>query len=152
VTDFIHVQRKAFAYITSGTRLLVFTHPNHPEAGIQVPAGTVEPGETPEEAVMREAAEETGLTSLCLQRWIGRDVFDAHPFGRAEFHDRWFYHLTCKETPPERWTHGESASANGSHDFIPFAFFWIDLEGHLPELIAGHDRFVDDLRQRLQIG
>ncbi|MBA2247495.1 MAG: NUDIX domain-containing protein, partial [Chloroflexia bacterium] len=68
------IKRKAFAYITSGPtsgptsghRLLVFSHPLSPEAGIQVPAGTIDDGETPEEAVLREASQETGLPSLTV--------------------------------------------------------------------------------------
>ena len=36
---------KAFAYITRDDELLVFRHVDSPEAGIQVPAGTIEPGE-----------------------------------------------------------------------------------------------------------
>ena len=43
----ITIRRKAFAYVTSGTRLLLFTHPEAPEAGIQIPAGTMAPGRTP---------------------------------------------------------------------------------------------------------
>ncbi len=37
------LKRKAFAYITHAHHLLVFSHPAAPEAGIQVPAGTVAP-------------------------------------------------------------------------------------------------------------
>jgi 8-oxo-dGTP pyrophosphatase MutT (NUDIX family) len=55
------LKQKAFAYITHGRRLLVFSHPHSPAAGIQVPAGTIEPGEPPELAVLREAAEAPGL-------------------------------------------------------------------------------------------
>ncbi len=54
------LKHKVFAYITSGTRLLVFRHPHFPEAGIQVSAGSLEVGEQPDEGVMREAAEDTG--------------------------------------------------------------------------------------------
>jgi 8-oxo-dGTP pyrophosphatase MutT (NUDIX family) len=54
-------KRKALAYITWGNSLLVFRHPHVPAAGIQVPGGTIEEGESPEEAVLREAIEETGL-------------------------------------------------------------------------------------------
>ena len=35
------VIKKVFAYITNQNRLLVFRHLDFPEAGIQVPAGTV---------------------------------------------------------------------------------------------------------------
>lgn len=41
------IRHRAYAYITNGSRLLLFTHPEAPEAGIQVPAGTIEPGEDP---------------------------------------------------------------------------------------------------------
>jgi 8-oxo-dGTP pyrophosphatase MutT (NUDIX family) len=44
----------------------------HPLAGIQIPAGTVELGETVEAAVLREAAEETGLENLRIIRELGR--------------------------------------------------------------------------------
>jgi 8-oxo-dGTP pyrophosphatase MutT (NUDIX family) len=61
VTAFITRQSK------NGDELLLF---EHPYAGIQIPAGTVEDGETPEQAVLREAAEETGLTSLSIHRYL----------------------------------------------------------------------------------
>lgn len=48
--------------------LLLFEHPH---AGIQIPAGTVQGGETPEQAVLREVVEETGLTNVTLRRTLG---------------------------------------------------------------------------------
>jgi 8-oxo-dGTP pyrophosphatase MutT (NUDIX family) len=51
-----------------GPELLLF---EHPYAGIQIPAGTVEEGESPETAVLREAEEETGLNDLSLGRYLG---------------------------------------------------------------------------------
>ncbi len=41
--------------------LLVFQHAGMPEAGLQVPGGTVEQGETPNDAVAREVLEESGV-------------------------------------------------------------------------------------------
>ena len=56
---------KVTAFITreasEGRQLLVFTHPN---AGVQLPAGTMEAGETPEIAMLREVQEETTLTAV----------------------------------------------------------------------------------------
>jgi 8-oxo-dGTP pyrophosphatase MutT (NUDIX family) len=51
-----------------GRQLLVFRHPN---AGIQLPAGTMELGETPEIAVLREVREETGLTAVQIVTLLG---------------------------------------------------------------------------------
>jgi 8-oxo-dGTP pyrophosphatase MutT (NUDIX family) len=66
------IVEKVTAFITrpsdQGHDLLLFEHPN---AGVQIPAGTVEEGETPEEAVLREASEETGLASLSVRRSLG---------------------------------------------------------------------------------
>ncbi len=61
----------------SGTNLLLF---NHPIAGVQIPAGTVNPGEDPVTAAHREAFEETGLTDLILERALG-EVEDPPPTG-----------------------------------------------------------------------
>lgn len=63
---------KVVAFITrtgsSGQELLLF---RHPYAGIQIPAGTVEEGEMPEQAALREACEETGLCNLDIIHYIG---------------------------------------------------------------------------------
>jgi 8-oxo-dGTP pyrophosphatase MutT (NUDIX family) len=59
-------RHKVYAYITRGDQLLVFRHIDFPGAGIQTPGGTIEEGEEPEDAVLREAVEETGLVKLRL--------------------------------------------------------------------------------------
>ena len=68
-----NVLEKVTAFVTRqspcGQELLLFRHPH---AGIQLPAGTVEEGETPEQAVLREAMEETGLSNLRLGSLLGR--------------------------------------------------------------------------------
>ena len=48
--------------------LLLF---QHPYAGIQIPAGTVEVGETPEAAAVREAQEETNLQHFTQVHYLG---------------------------------------------------------------------------------
>ncbi len=63
---------KVTAFVTrptpAGVELLLFQHPN---AGIQIPAGTVEEGEAPEQAVVREVFEETGLAGVRIIQHIG---------------------------------------------------------------------------------
>ena len=67
------MKQKVVCYIVRDGQLLVFRHLDEPwdESGLQVPAGTIEPGETPEVAAVREASEETGLTALRLVRKVG---------------------------------------------------------------------------------
>lgn len=66
------VIEKVTAFITreskDGHDLLLFKHPN---AGFQIPAGTVEDDETPDQAVIREATEETKLTALSIRQYLG---------------------------------------------------------------------------------
>lgn len=62
----------------SGQELLVFKHPT---AGFQLPAGTVEKGETPEFAVVREVWEETGLSARVVRK-LGVEERNA-PAGRG---------------------------------------------------------------------
>ncbi|WP_104166100.1 NUDIX domain-containing protein [Arthrobacter sp. SX1312] len=52
--------QKVVCYVVQEGHLLVLTHDALPmtEAGVQVPAGSIEPGETPEEAAVRELFEE----------------------------------------------------------------------------------------------
>lgn len=135
-------RHRAYAYIVNSERLLLFRHPEAPEAGIQVPAGTIEAGEEPATAVMREAHEETGLAGLELERFLIQDVRDMTAWGVSELQHRWFYHLSLPGTPPDHWMHGEFAP-DGTL-LHPFAFFWADVRS-LPRLAAGSDDHIDRL-------
>ncbi|HCH10916.1 MAG TPA: hypothetical protein DEW32_17165 [Dehalococcoidia bacterium] len=104
---------KAVAYITCDGKLLVVDHPGIPETGTQVPAGTIAPGEPPAEAAMREAFEETGLTSFVMRRFLGERASDIAPFGRDEIHHRYFFHLEYEDDSPDRWRHFEEQPYDG---------------------------------------
>ncbi|MFE7491427.1 NUDIX domain-containing protein [Kitasatospora sp. NPDC057541] len=47
---------------------------------MQVPAGSVRPGEAPEAAALREAREETGLTDVTIVRKLGETEYDISPY------------------------------------------------------------------------
>jgi 8-oxo-dGTP pyrophosphatase MutT (NUDIX family) len=142
------IVRKAFAYVTHNDRLLIFSHPLEPEAGLQVPAGTMDDGETPEQAVLREAAEETALESLRIVRFLGEAWRDARPYGKDELHHRFFFHLACDSDPPERWQNYEMDTSDGSPPPL-FELWWVPLPDGVPELISGHGALLPALLEGL---
>ena len=145
-------KQKAFAYITHQNRLLVFRHVDIPEAGIQVPAGTIKANERPEQAVLREAVEETGLTDLTVGRFLGEQERDMADFGRDEIHHRFFYHLSCGGAPASTWYHEEHDPADGLEQMcITFEFFWVGLPYGVASLIADHGIRLPQLFEVLQL-
>jgi 8-oxo-dGTP diphosphatase len=146
------VKYKAFAYITNRNRLLVFIHPFAPEAGIQVPAGTIKADERPEEAVSREAFEETGLSNLIVDAFLGEHERDMSDFGLDEIHHRYFYHLRYEGDPPATWRHEERDSPDDPKQVpIMFEFFWAPLPHDIPPLIAGHGQMIPQLLKKLSL-
>ena len=130
---------KVFAYITAHHHLLVLRHPSAPEAGLQVPAGTVEANEPAEKAVLREAFEETGLRDLTLHCFLGEQERDMTDFGRDEIHHRFFYHLQYDGKFVLTWRHEEVDHSRPPSSVPPlFEFFWAPLPHGVPLLIADH--------------
>ena len=125
---------KVMAYITHGRRLLVCRHPFHPEAGLQVPGGTMRPGEEPVKAVLREVQEETGLTLLSEPRWLAWQWVDASRFGKQELHRRWFFHLVCHQETPSIWRHFERDPSDGSESPIALDWYWAPAPAQVPQL------------------
>ncbi|MBZ9712800.1 NUDIX hydrolase [Deinococcus multiflagellatus] len=140
-------RQRVLAYITRAPHeLLVFEHPPlYPDAGIQVPAGGVDPGETPAEAVIRETFEETGLrlhspVHLASFHWT-----------RGENSQVWHYlWLAAPPTTPDDWTHqvtgGETDQGmtfhcrfvpQSTHGLIP-GFGYEAALPHLQRLIPAH--------------
>jgi 8-oxo-dGTP diphosphatase len=138
---------KVLTYITRSSYLLVFTHPNAPQAGIQVPGGTLEPGEMPEDTALREAIEETGLASLRLSSFLGEMRRDMSDFGLDEMHHRFFFHVWCDQEPPDSWQHYEATPSNSSQldEPIPLDFYWVNLKDGVPPLIANQAAYIPKL-------
>jgi 8-oxo-dGTP pyrophosphatase MutT (NUDIX family) len=145
------VIQKVFAYITHRNRLLVFRHTDFPEAGIQVPAGTVLPHEDLTIAVLREAEEETGLQDLIIKAYLGEQLRNMEDVRKDEIHHRHFYHLLCGGDPPEQWQHDETSPSDGGTSPIRFEFFWAELPDKIPELIADHGVMLPNLETRMNL-
>jgi len=141
------VQRpqKVVAYIVRDERLLVFVHADDQrfdQSGLQVPAGTVRDGELPEDAVLREAFEETGLAGLRVVRYLGAGEYDVRPYADA-IHVRHYFHLTTDaDVVPDRWIAVERGDAAGEP--IRFELYWIPLvQAHV--VSAGQAAFIGQL-------
>ncbi|GEM_PF-1518821 len=97
--------RKGLAYITrerNGQRqLLVFDHVHNPQAGTQVPHGTMHHGEDPLAATLREVHEETGLSNSVLHRKIG--VFEWCSPDWGILYQRHVYHFIAPPDTPDSW-------------------------------------------------
>jgi 8-oxo-dGTP pyrophosphatase MutT (NUDIX family) len=126
----------------AGEDILLLYHPDHAEAGIQIPGGTVEPGEDIIGAALREAEEETGLTGLVLDRVLGQTDYDMRPFGKNERHHRTFVLLRCALPTPDRWFHWEEHPFDAPGERIRFELVWTRLDATLPPLVPGYDAFL----------
>ncbi|MBR68235.1 MAG: hypothetical protein CMA86_01830 [Euryarchaeota archaeon] len=67
----------------------------HPQRGWEIPGGHLEDNESPEEALMRELREETGLDGT-LVSW-----------NKAYYPKGWVAHVTVAQTHRESWTVGD---------------------------------------------
>lgn len=134
--------RKVAAYVyrpgaDKSGRLLVFTHRDYPEAGVQVPTGTVEPNEETADAVLREVAEESGLTTCRIVRRLG-----AHWFSRPadnQTGEREFFLLSAPAETAEAWQHRVDAA--GQDQDMVFAYFWASADKNL-RLAGGLGKYL----------
>ena len=117
---------RCVAYITRGEDLLVFKHVKYPEAGVQVPAGHPEEGESLEEAVVREAEEETGLKGFMLGKYLGFRMYDLTEKGYGH-EKRHFFHITFEGDTPEQWIHTEKHPSVGPDDELDFCLYWVPI-------------------------
>ncbi len=115
---------KVMDYITTMQveypELLVFGHVGSPEAGIQIPAGTLEETESPREEVLSEVFEETGLNAFYENIFLG-----SHLYWYSSSHTlilRYAYLLLSQETR-NQWIHVVA----GEDSQMEFMLYWIPL-------------------------
>lgn len=116
---------KVLVYVLAARRLLVFTQPEAPGSGRQVPGGSLEPGETAVQAALREAEEETGLSGFTGIRYLGSRLFESRTWIDLLFH-RHFFLLEHPGTAVERWQHWERTPSTGGAPIL-FDFQWVPL-------------------------
>ncbi len=113
---------------------------------MQVPAGTIEEGESPQEAVLREVYEESGLREVRIVRLLGHYFHNAAPY-RDEIHHRHVYHLETTGPVASTWLHHESDPSEGDYP-IAFSFFWMGLDDPELSLAGGQGDLLGELVQR----
>ncbi len=114
----------------AGLELLVLEHAEQPEAGLQVPGGTVARAEPPLAAVAREVLEENGLA---VEGWEAAATLDHEdvPGSATPGPQRWHCFATTPGMPPPdswRFEHRGFASERG----LRFEYHWIALAGGVP--------------------
>ncbi len=144
----LKITQKVYCYIVWQDKLLIFRHVDFPEAGLQVPGGTVEPDEPVEQAACREAFEETGLETLEMVTKLGVYLQDMAAFGLSWLHQRHFFYLRPRCEPPEEWRHWEATPSDGSPAPIALAFYWVPL-ANVPALAGAQDQMLPRLRSYL---
>lgn len=131
------VRQKVLAYLVrfsqGRTEVAVFDHVDAPEAGAQVPAGSIEAGESPEQACLREVAEESGVSNGRILRSVG--VYDYAHATRGELHRRHVFLVAAPPGVPDAWIH--RVSGPGDDRGLAFRFFWLE-PGEAVVRLAGH--------------
>ena len=138
---------KVAANITCDGKLLVFSQADFPEAGTQIPAGTVDEDENLDKEVRREVIEETGLSDLKIESYLGVKAYDLHSFeGREIDVHSHYYHLSVPGPIKEdRWQHWEMSPSEGPKDPILFELYWVKIPEEIPDLAGELGDMLDKL-------
>jgi 8-oxo-dGTP pyrophosphatase MutT (NUDIX family) len=117
-------RRRVVAYVIrerDGRReLLVFEDPAHPNMGVQVPAGRIDPGEELEEGLARELEEEAGLTNVRVVREL--PGFEEHYPSRYENHG---FEVVIEGDAPDEWDH--VVGGDGDDAGLTFHYRWVPI-------------------------
>jgi 8-oxo-dGTP pyrophosphatase MutT (NUDIX family) len=144
--------QRALAYVTDPAgRLLVFDHIDNTLAGTQVPGGGIKPDESPEQACLRELAEEAGTTTAQFVRKLGEgwwhaDVGDV-PAGLEEVVQHVF-HLRVDEAGPD--TYDWDDYDGGTELIYRFRCSWTTIDEAATALWPSQQMWLPSLRVSLR--
>lgn len=137
----MEIKDKILAYIyrecEGSLQVLVFDHPNVPEVNPQVPAGTLKNNEKPEDGVLREVFEESGLKFNKADNYLGQ--FEHIADYKNEIHNRHVYSIMSSGLP-DSWSHNVK-----SHDLDNeevFHYYWLSLEEAKEKLVVEQGKYL----------
>src|SRR6185312_4911877 len=123
----MELKRKVLAYITKGEEdereILVFEQKNNPDAGLQVPGGTIEENEFLIDALYREIEEETGILREDLELKGKVNKINYFPVHRHVVYERNIFHLTFNGIRQAGWEH--CVEGGGKDDGRIFCDRWV---------------------------
>lgn len=126
---------KVIAYIFRKNKqeILVFSHRDMPEAGIQVIGGTVEALEDFPSALIREIMEESGLhlEASELQK-IGETKYLRRDLPEVNLRH---YYAIFPQNLPDSWAH--VVHSTGEDNGLVFDFFWLEID-EAKEVLTGN--------------
>ena len=147
---FVHalVRERVVAYVTRqgprGLDLLTIEQGDI-KGGVQVPAGRLDPGESPEDGLAREVEEETGITEVSVVRRLA----DADEFERLYGpgpHRSHAFHAEVAADGPDEWEHRVGGS--GADAGLVYLCRWVRLD-ECPPLWGDADPLVEKLRRSI---
>ncbi|MER7176705.1 NUDIX hydrolase [Streptomyces mesophilus] len=131
------------AYVTrpgpTGPELLVFDHRDQPEAGTQIPAGGVAPGELLAQAVLREVREETGAIGLVLGPALAVQQRPHPRTGQPRV--TVFFYIRTAETRAS-WPHTVNGQEGDGDSGMDFDCFFVPLREAAGLLVDGQGEFI----------
>jgi len=140
----VELKRKVLAYITKGEgtkrEILVFEHKDNPNAGLQVPGGTIEVDELLIDALYREIEEETGINREDLELKGKVNKSNYFPEHKNVIYERNIFHLTFIGKEYDGWEH--RVYGGGEDDGMTFCHRWVPIN-KLPELAANQDQAIE---------
>jgi 8-oxo-dGTP pyrophosphatase MutT (NUDIX family) len=142
------VRERVVAYVTrqgpTGLDLLTIEQGDI-KGGVQVPAGRLDPGESPEHGLAREVEEETGITGVSVVRRLAdADEFE-RLYGRGP-HRSHAFHAEVAADGPEEWEHRVGGS--GADAGLVYLCRWVRLD-ECPPLWGDADPLVEKLRRSI---
>jgi len=130
-------------------RLLVFRHPG--DGNMQLPKGTIEPGESPEVAVRRELLEESGVDHVGELQPLGtlhRDCEAGIEGNTARHPQLWHLFLMRADGPlPETFEH--VAMGSPEEDGLVFSFSWLAPGGDVENFALPYRQAIARVRAAL---